>query len=282
MEIKKDYLELSKKIIETALYEDLQSGDVTTEVIISSSLECSAKIIAKEDGIVCGLDVAKFVFEFLEKRDIIWNQFRNDGDYVRNGEVIAELSASYTSILSGERTALNFLQRMSGVASKTNLFVKTLTGTNTKLLDTRKTLPGFRYLDKYSVLMGGGTNHRFGLFDMVMIKENHIKVAGSITKAVEVIRKKYNDKYKIEVETTNLDEVKEAITANADIIMLDNMSIEQMKECNNFINGRAKTEASGNVDINNIREIALTGVDFISVGAITHSVNALDISLLIT
>ncbi len=281
MEIKKDYLELSKKIIEIALYEDLQNGDVTTQAIISSSANCTAKIIAKENGIVCGLDVAKYVFEFLEQKNIIWNQFKTDGDDIKKGEVIAELSASYTSILSGERTALNFLQRMSGVASKTNTFVKALAGTNTKLLDTRKTLPGFRYFDKYSVLMGGGTNHRYGLYDMVMLKENHIKVAGSITKAVEVIRNKYNNKYKIEVETTNLNEVKEAITVNADIIMLDNMSIEQMKDCNNFINGRAKTEASGNVGINNIREIALTGVDFISVGAITHSVNALDISLLI-
>ena len=281
MEIKKDYLELSKRIIETALDEDLQSGDVTTEAIISPSLTSTAKIIAKEDGVVCGLEVAHYVFEFLEKKKVNWKEFKSDGDFVKKGELIAELSATYSSILSGERTALNFLQRMSGVASKTNKFVAKLKGTNTKLLDTRKTLPGFRYFDKYSVVMGGGSNHRYGLYDMVMLKENHIKVAGSITKAVEVIRNKYNAKYKIEVETTNLDEVKEAISVNADIIMLDNMGIEEMIICNNYINGRAKTEASGNVGIHNIREIAETGVDFISVGAITHSVNALDISLLV-
>ena len=281
MDITKDYLELSKPLIEIALKEDLQNGDITTEAIIPFLKKCKAKIIAKDNGILCGSEIAKYVFDSLEGNIIEWKAFKNDGDSIEKGDTIAELTSSYQAILSGERTALNFLQRMSGVATATNKFVEKLKGTNTKLLDTRKTIPGFRYLDKYAVLKGGGTNHRLGLYDMVMLKENHIMTAGSIEKAVSEIRNKYNSIYKIEVETTNFDEVKEAIEANADIIMLDNMQIDEMKKCVDFIDRRAKTEASGNVNTNNIKDIAQTGVDFISVGAITHSATALDISLLI-
>lgn len=281
MDIAKDYLKLSKPIIELAIKEDLKNGDVTTKALIPSEMKCKAKITAKANGIVCGLEVAKYVFETIEAEKIEWAEYKKDGEEVKKGEIIVELISSYKTILSAERIALNFLQRMSGVATSTNKFVKKLSGTNTKLLDTRKTMPGLRYLDKYSVLMGGATNHRFGLYDMIMLKENHIKVAGSISNAVNEVRKKNKNKFKIEVETTNFKEVQEALQAKADIIMLDNMSIVKMKKCVDFVNGRAKLEASGNVNLTNIKAIANTGVDFISVGAITHSVTALDISLLI-
>jgi nicotinate-nucleotide pyrophosphorylase (carboxylating) len=281
MNIKKEYLEFSMPLIKMALQEDLKTGDITTETIFPLTEFCSAKLIAKEDGIICGLNVVKNVFEHLEGNEINWAPKIVDGDSVKIGQNLVELSAAYHTILSGERTALNFLQRMSGVSTKTKMFVDQLEGTSTKLLDTRKTIPGFRYLDKYSVLTGGGENHRFGLYDMVMIKENHIRVAGSITKAVNQIKSKFNKQYKIEVETTNLEEVKEAINSKVDIIMLDNMSIEDMKECVEYIDGKIYSEASGNINVSNIREVALTGVNYISVGSITHSVNGLDISLLI-
>lgn len=281
MDIKKDYLEASLPLIKMALEEDIKNGDITSGTIIPLTEVSNAKIVAKADGVICGLEVFRTVFEILHDQVISLHTKLNEGDKVKTGDLIAEFSAPYQTILSGERTALNFLQRMSGVASKTNKFVEQLEGTKTKLLDTRKTLPGFRYLDKYSVLTGGGTNHRFGLYDMVMLKENHIKAAGSITKAVNQIKEKYGSKFKIEVETTNIEEVQETIDSKADIIMLDNMTIEEMTTCVNLIDGKIKTEASGNVNLETIRNIALTGVDFISVGAITHSVNALDISLLI-
>lgn len=281
MDIKKDYLEASLPLIKMALEEDIKNGDITSGTIIPLTEVSKAKIVAKADGVICGLEVFRTVFEILHDQVISLHTKLNEGDKVKTGDLIAEFSAPYQTILSGERTALNFLQRMSGVASKTNKFVEQLEGTKTKLLDTRKTLPGFRYLDKYSVLTGGGTNHRFGLYDMVMLKENHIKAAGSITKAVNQIKEKYGSKFKIEVETTNIEEVQETIDSKADIIMLDNMTIEEMTTCVNLIDGKIKTEASGNVNLETIRNIALTGVDFISVGAITHSVNALDISLLI-
>jgi len=281
MQIKEDYLNLSLPLIKMALDEDLKTGDITAQTILPRAKNNSAKIIAKSNGILCGLDVFKTVFEQLQEEGIAWNPKKKDGDNITGGELIAEISASFLTLLSGERTALNFLQRMSGVATKTNLFVNQLEGTKAKLLDTRKTIPGFRYLDKYSVLVGGGSNHRFGLYDMVLIKENHIVTAGSITNAVREIRNKFHDKFKIEIETTNADEVKEAVRSKVDVIMLDNMPIKLMEECVKFINGRNQTEASGNINLDNIRSVGLTGVDFISVGSITHSVEALDISLLI-
>lgn len=281
MDIRKDYLENAGSIIRLALQEDIATGDITTQTIIPVTKKSEAKLIAKQGGIISGLAIARKVFELLEGKEIKWDQKHNDGDLVTAGTELVNLSASYQTILSGERTALNFFQRMSGVATKTNKLVQKLEGTETKLLDTRKTLPGFRYLDKYSVLVGGGRNHRLGLYDMVMLKENHIRTAGSITNAVRQIRNQFHDKYKIEVETTNIEEVKEAARSNVDIIMLDNMSNDLMAKCVKIINGKIKTEASGNITIDNIRAVALTGVDYISVGSITHSVSALDISLLI-
>jgi len=205
--------------------------------------------------------------------------FYKDGDFLKAGTIAAEIKGSERTLLTGERTALNFMQRLSGIATMAHVYAEKLKGTSAQLLDTRKTVPGLRMLDKYAVRKGGGENHRIGLFDMVLIKDNHIKAARSITKAVSLIRKNYGNKFKIEVETKNIDEVREALETKADIIMLDNMSIEIMKEAVKIIAGKAKTEASGNITIENIAEVASTGVDFISVGALTHSVKALDISM---
>ncbi len=276
-----DYIEKSRETIKLALDEDIQNGDITTLAIVDEEKKCSGKLVAKETGIIAGLGVFDFVFKLLDEEGIEFNPNIEDGSGIKKGETIAEFSGKMRTVLSGERTALNFLQRMSGVATKTNQYVDLLKGTNTELLDTRKTLPGFRYLDKYTVAIGGGKNHRIGLFDMVMLKENHIKAVGSITTAVQMIRDKYNSDYKIEVETRNQAEIEEAIKSNVDVIMLDNMSIAEMESAVKLIRGSAKIEASGNITVKNIRAVAETGVDYISVGAITHSVSALDISLLI-
>jgi nicotinate-nucleotide pyrophosphorylase (carboxylating) len=268
------------RIIDIALDEDIQSGDITTEAIINKSQKADALIKAKEDGIIAGLPIAEQVFRKLDP-NLIWNPLANDGDKIKSSEILVKFSGKYCALLSAERTALNFLQRMSGIATQTNLFVSLIKDSKTKILDTRKTIPGHRLLDKYAVKMGGGTNHRIGLFDLVMIKDNHIKVAGSITNAVEQIRGKYGNKFRIEVETTNLDEVNEALQCKVDIIMLDNMTNETMRESVKLINGKAKTEASGNMTIERIKSTAEIGVDFISIGMLTHSVKALDISMYI-
>lgn len=266
------------KIISIALKEDVGKGDITTNTIIPKSQTGKAVIIAKEDGVIAGLFVAKEVFRKLDKK-IIFKTFVKDGERVTAGEKIAEIKGSLRALLTGERTALNFLQRMSGIATLTAKFVNQLKDTKTKILDTRKTSPCLRFLDKYSVKIGGGTNHRFGLYDMVLIKDNHIKAAGSITNAVKLVRKNLKERTKIEVETTNLEEVKEALSNKVDIIMLDNMPLEKIKEAFKLINGKAKIEVSGNVSLNNVRNIAQTGVDYISVGALTHSFKALDVSI---
>jgi len=268
------------RIIDIALNEDIQSGDITTEAIINKSQKADALIKAKEDGIIAGLPIAEQVFRKLDP-NLIWNPLANDGDKIKSSEILVKFSGKYSALLSAERTALNFLQRMSGIATQTNLFVSLIKDSKTNILDTRKTIPGHRLLDKYAVKMGGGTNHRIGLFDLVMIKDNHIKVAGSITNAVEQIRGKYGNKFRIEVETTNLDEVNEALQCKVDIIMLDNMTNETMRESVKLINGKAKTEASGNMTIERIKSTAEIGVDFISIGMLTHSVKALDISMYI-
>jgi nicotinate-nucleotide pyrophosphorylase (carboxylating) len=267
-----------KPVIDFALNEDLGSGDITTNALIPVDLQAKATMVAKSSGIIAGLAVAEYVFKSLDK-DIQWKTFINDGGHVTKGDLILEISGSYRALLSGERLALNFLQRMSGIATMTDNYKNQLAGSKVKILDTRKTVPGLRLLDKYAVRMGGGTNHRIGLYDMVLIKDNHIKVAGGITKAVARIKKNIPVGFKIEVETTSIAEVNEAIAAGADIIMLDNMDNNTMRECVKIINNQAKVEASGNMTIERLREVAETGIDFISIGALTHSVTALDISM---
>ena len=266
------------KIISCALTEDVGSGDVTTNLIVPKNEKSRASFYAKENGVIAGLTVAKSVFTKLDKKSV-WKSFVKEGDRVNAGTRIAEVTGSYRALLTGERTALNILQRLSGIATQTSEFVRLAEGTKVRVLDTRKTVPGLRALDKYAVKIGGGENHRFGLYDMVLIKDNHIKAAGGITSAVERIRKNLKAKIKIEVETSNLDEVCEAVNCNVDIIMLDNMTNDAMKEAVRIINGKIKVEASGNVTVNNFRQIAEIGVDYISIGALTHSVKALDINM---
>ncbi|TKG92308.1 carboxylating nicotinate-nucleotide diphosphorylase [Puteibacter caeruleilacunae] len=264
-------------IIDLALREDVGNGDVTTDSLIPAESRTKASMTAKADGVIAGLPVAEMIFSKLDPT-VAFNTFVSDGDFVKKGDVIVEIEGSFRALLTGERLALNFMQRMSGIATETSKYVEAVKEFKTEILDTRKTVPGLRLLDKYAVAAGGGTNHRIGLYDMVMIKDNHIKVAGSITKAVEDIRPKIDASIKIEVETTTLEEVQEAVEAGADIIMLDNMSNETMTEAVNFIDGRAKVEASGNMNLERLRGVAATGVDFISIGGLTHSVVALDIS----
>lgn len=270
-----------KEIIRHALDEDIQTGDVTTHAIIPADVLGRGKFFIKANGIIAGLSVAKNVFEMVDEK-IGFKVLIRDGEKVKVGDVVAEVNGQASSILTAERTALNFLQRMSGIATLTNKFVERIKHTKAKILDTRKTVPGLRLLDKEAVRLGGGKNHRIGLFDMFLIKDNHIEIAGSITNAVNACRKfqqKNNPDLNIEVEVKNLEEVKEALTCNVDIIMLDNFDIELMKEAVNLINRKCLVEASGNINIDNVKEVAETGVDFISVGALTHSVKALDISL---
>ena len=265
-------------IIMNALKEDMPHGDITTDSIISASSVSEAVIIAKEEGIIAGLDVFERVFTLLDDK-VEFKRYKQDGDKVLKGDIIIEMKGKTKVLLKGERTALNILQRMSGIATITNKFCKEIEDLPAKIVDTRKTTPSLRYLEKYAVRIGGGTNHRYCLSDGVLIKDNHIKAAGGIKNAVDMVRNKIPHTIKIEVETETLEQVQEALDAKADIIMLDNMDNDKMKEAVKLINKRALVEASGNVSINNVREIALTGVDIISVGKLTHSVNALDISM---
>ncbi|MCX6149379.1 MAG: carboxylating nicotinate-nucleotide diphosphorylase [Ignavibacteriales bacterium] len=269
------------KIIKSAFKEDIGSGDITTIATISKSIKSDGRFIAKEDGIVAGLEIVKRVFDLYDKK-LKFKTFFQNGDAIKKGDIIAIVSGSASSILTSERTALNFLQRMSGIASYANKFSEIIKHTNAKVIDTRKTVPGLRILDKLAVSYGGCQNHRIGLYDMFLIKDNHIAAAGSILNAVHScikLMKKKNKKFKIEVETENLEKVAEALEAKADIIMLDNFDIDKMAEAVQMINGKAKIEASGGVTLDSVKQIAETGVDFISVGALTHSVKALDISL---
>ncbi len=266
------------KIISEALREDIGNGDVTTNLIVPRKSVSEAFMIAKAEGIIAGLPVAKAIFQKLDK-NFFWKNLVKEGDYVPAGTKIVQLKGTYRALLTGERTALNFLQRISGIATAASKYVERLEGLETVILDTRKTAPGLRMLDKYGVMMGGGTNHRQGLYDMVLIKDNHIKAAGGIIEAVRQIKNNLKKQIKIEVEVTNLDEVKSALDAGVDIIMLDNMSLKQMRKAVNLIDGRVKIEASGGVSLSSVRAIARTGVNFISVGALTHSVKALDISM---
>ena len=267
-----------KKIIEKALSEDIGPGDVTSEATIPVGSTSTAEILAKQDLVLAGLDVSLEVFHFLDAA-IQFTRFAQDGDKIKSGTVIARVSGSTRVLLAGERVALNFLQHMSGIATLTSKYVEQLKGLNAQALDTRKTLPGLRQLEKYAVRMGGGTNHRFGLYDGVLIKDNHIKAGGSITNAIESARRNAHHLLKIEVETKTLDEVLEALAAKADIIMLDNMPLDMIREAVKLINGQVLVEASGNVTFETIREIGETGVDFISSGSLTHSAPAADISM---
>jgi nicotinate-nucleotide pyrophosphorylase (carboxylating) len=275
--MKLDKKELDK-IISLALKEDIGKGDITTNLIIPNYTVSEAIIVAKENGIIAGLPVTKEVFKKLDEK-IIWKNLVEEGKQVTAGTEIVRLKGSYRTLLTGERTALNFLQRISGIATTTSKYVEKLKGFKTVILDTRKTAPGLRMLDKYGVKMGGGTNHRIGLYDMVLIKDNHIKAAGGIREAVTQIRNSLKIETKIEIEVTNLAEVELALNAGVDIIMLDNMPLNHMKKAVKLIDGKVKVEASGRVNLNSVRSIAKTGVDFISVGALTHSVKALDISM---
>ena len=275
------YENLITKLLDLGIEEDINTGDITTESIIPESMNAVATMTAKQDGVISGLEIVKMVYDRFQN-DVIFTPYFNDGDFVRKGDVILKVEATYPTLLRGERLSLNIFQRMCGIATETAKYVKELKGTDTQLLDTRKTAPGLRVLDKLAVKHGGGTNHRMGLYDMAMIKDNHIKMAGGIAKAVEQVRSKIADGIKIEVETTNLDEVRQAIEAGADIIMLDNMGNEMMAQAVSIIKAAGKdikTEASGNMSIPRLLEVAATGVDFISVGALTHTVKGMDISM---
>lgn len=268
-------------ILRIVLNEDIGTGDITTNFTIPKSKKAEAILLVKSEGIICGLDVAERVFRLLDKK-MFFQKFSEDGDEVQSGTVAALINGNARAILTAERTALNFMQRMSGISTMTKKFVDEISHTKAKILDTRKTAPCLRYFDKYAVKTGGGENHRIGLFDMILIKDNHIAVSGSITNAVNSCRKelsKSKKKILIEVETKNLSEVEEALQNNVDIIMLDNFSIPMMRKAVKIISGKCKVEASGGININNVKKIAETGVDYISIGALTHSVKALDISL---
>lgn len=271
-------LSLVDDIILRALREDMPMGDLTTDSTIPEAQEGAARIIAKEDGVVAGLPVFKRVFTLLDSR-ASFNELVEEGDAVTKGTVLMTFGGNARALLKGERTALNLLQRMSGIATMTAAFAKAFEGTRTKIVDTRKTAPGLRYLDKYAVRAGGGTNHRYCLSDGVLIKDNHIKASGGITAAVRRARAVAPHTIRIEVETESMDMVREALEAGADIIMLDNMDNAQMTEAVKHIAGRALTEASGNVTVDRAAAIAATGVDLVSSGALTHSVRAMDISM---
>lgn len=265
------------RLIEMALFEDLgTSGDVTSDAIFKNET-FSYKLVAKESGILCGIDIFKRVMSTVDPSINVTAQ-RIDRDIIRQGDIIADVSGPVRSILKGERTALNLLSHLSGIATKTSLFVAAAEG-RCRILDTRKTLPGYRELQKYAVACGGGDNHRMGLYDMVMIKDNHSDAAGGIAAAVAKVRSAHGTAFRVEVEARDIDEVMQAIDTGADRIMLDNMSIEDMKKSVQIIAGRSETEASGNMTLDRIRDVSMTGVDYISVGELTHTVRAFDFSL---
>jgi nicotinate-nucleotide pyrophosphorylase (carboxylating) len=273
----KTELENLHAIIHRALEEDIGSGDITTLSTIPVNSVLKGIFIAKESGVIAGLEVARETFRYLDKQ-ISFSQKVIDGRKVKQGTVLATVRGRGRILLTAERTSLNFLQRMSGIATLTRAYVDAVKGTNAVILDTRKTSPGNRLIDKQAVFLGGGANHRFGLFDMVMIKDNHIEAAGGITQAVTQVWAHDKMRRPIEVEVKNLEELREAISLKVDRIMLDNMNIKSLREAVRFTAGRVPLEASGNVTLKNIAAVAATGVDMISIGALTHSVHALDIS----
>ncbi len=270
-------LQVDHLILE-ALREDISSEDVTTNAVMREAVDGEVDLICKQDGVIAGLDVFKRVFELLDE-NVKVEFYCKDGDEVKNKQLMGKVYGDIRVLLSGERVALNYLQRMSGIATYTHSVAGLLKGSKTKLLDTRKTTPNMRIFEKYAVRVGGGYNHRYNLSDGVLLKDNHIGAAGSVTKAVEMAKEYAPFVRKIEVEVENLDMVKEAVEAGADIIMLDNMSTEEMQEAIKIIDGRAETECSGNVTKENIGRLTALGVDYISSGALTHSAPILDISL---
>ena len=266
------------KLIEEALFEDIGPGDITSEAVIPEEATSTAEIIAKQDMVLAGVLIAREVFRKLDP----WVQFTplaHDGGRVQSGSIIAQVQGRTRMLLAGERVALNLMQHLSGIATNTSRYVDALKGSRAEILDTRKTLPGLRALEKYAVRMGGGRNHRFGLYDGILIKDNHIKAAGGIIKAMAGIRKKVHPLLKIEVEVKTLDEVREAMAAGATMVLLDNMPPALMKQAVGIIGERVLVEASGNVTLDNVKSIAETGVDFISSGSLTHSAPAADISM---
>ena len=266
------------RIIETALWEDVNTGDITTACTVPPGTRISGRFLAKEQGVLCGTEAVKAVFAYVDEGVQVNFHFQ-DGDTIQTGDVIAEIGGDAASILTGERTALNLMQHMSGIATRTRAAVDLVKGCDVKILDTRKTTPGLRVLEKYAVRVGGGHNHRFSLADGVLIKDNHIQAANGIANAVGAARARAPFTLKIEVETETLEQVQEALDAEADIIMLDNMTVERMKEAVALIDRRAVVEASGNMAQRDLREVAATGVDCISIGDLTNHVHPLDISL---
>lgn len=266
------------KLIGTAIEEDVGAGDITTTGALTGDETGIARAVAQSDTVIAGIDVFKETFLFMDP-DIKFTAYTDDGMTVKRGDVIAEVRGRLAAILMAERTALNFFQRMCGIATMTRRLVDAVKDTDAKIIHTRKTAPGLRILDTYAVRAGGGYSHRFGLFDGALIKENHIAAAGSIAAAVKNVRRRIPITVKIEVEVENLKEVEEALQAGADVIMFDNMSIEEMKEAVKLVGGRVPLEASGNVTLANVKDVAATGVNYISSGSLTHSVAATDVSL---
>lgn len=273
-------LRVIRDLLEMALREDIGTGDITSESVVPADARAVGTIKAKSDGIIAGLDVAAEIFRMLDP-EVSFRKLVSDGDRVHSGQEVAAAEGKARSILTAERTVLNFLQRLSGVATMTSEYVRAASGHSAEIIDTRKTTPGWRVLEKYAVRVGGGSNHRFGLYDAVLIKENHIAVAGGVAEAVSRARRRIPHTMKIEVEVETLDQVREAIESGADIIMPDNMDVDEIAEAVKLIDGRAIVEASGGIRLKDIPAIAATGVDLISIGALTNSVTPLDISMYI-
>lgn len=267
-----------EEVVKNALIEDMNNGDITTDNLIEEDDVSKAEMISKEDGVISGLDIAEKAFKSLDDK-IIFNKMIEEGSRVRKGTVIAKIEGRTRAILSAERTALNLIQRLSGISTKASILAERISKYDSKLVDTRKTTPGLRGLEKYAVKIGGGHNHRFNLSDTVMIKDNHIRAVGGISEAVGKIRNKIPHTVKVEVEVETIEEFKEALDSGADIIMLDNMNLKDMKKVVEINNNKVILEASGNIDLDTIEKVAQTGVDIISSGGLTHSVKALDISL---
>jgi nicotinate-nucleotide pyrophosphorylase (carboxylating) len=269
---------LLDSLIDAALKEDMPEGDITSESVVPPDSVSEAVILAKEPGVLAGIDVARRVFQRIDPK-VRFQKFTEDGRAFKPGDILARISGNSISLLEGERTALNFLQRLSGIATATAAFVRAVSGTGTKILDTRKTTPTLRFLEKYAVRMGGGENHRTSLSDMILLKDNHLRLVGSITEAVKRAREKAGRRTRIEVEVTNFTEAREAVEAGASMIMLDNMPLKQMREVVCWVKGKVPVEVSGKVSLRRVQQIASLGVDYISVGRLTHSFASVDLSI---